>query len=99
MSIDIFKPLPITANFWEGVKYSMNAKSWEKFIEQFGTHYVYDLIVGGRAIQEIQYSAQSVSEMETMKIDLDLTAKASFAFFHGDTSFDFHKYQTEINYS
>lgn len=53
MSIDIFKPLPISANFWEGVKYSMNAKSWDRFIEQFGTHYVYDLIVGGRAIQEI----------------------------------------------
>lgn len=41
MSLDLFKPRPISANFWEGVRVSFNAKNWDKFIEQFGTHYVY----------------------------------------------------------
>ncbi len=63
MSLDLFKPRPISANFWEGVRVSFNAKNWDKFIEQFGTHYVYEVIMGGRAIQEIQYSSKSVSEL------------------------------------
>jgi hypothetical protein len=51
MSLNLFKPGPITDDFWAGVSYSFNAKNWDKFIEQFGTHFVYEVILGGRAIQ------------------------------------------------
>ena len=53
MSLNLFKPGKISENFWDGVGYSFEAKDWDRFIEQFGTHYVYEVIVGGRAIQEI----------------------------------------------
>lgn len=37
--------------------------------------------------------------METMNIDISLAAKASFAKFHADASFDYHKYETQIKYA
>lgn len=37
--------------------------------------------------------------MESMSIDIDITAKASFAKFYADSEFDFHKYETNIKYA
>jgi hypothetical protein len=51
MSLDLFKPGKITDNFWQGVNYSYHLNNWDKFITQFGTHFVYDITLGGRAIQ------------------------------------------------
>lgn len=51
MSLNLFKPGNISDNFWAGVSFSSEAKEWDRFIEQFGTHFVYEVILGGRAIQ------------------------------------------------
>ena len=55
--------------------------------------------MGGRATQEIQYESKSVSEMQTLEIDIDITAKASFAKFYADSSFDYHKYEVQTKYA
>ena len=55
--------------------------------------------MGGRATEEIIYTYESASKMESLQIDVELTAKASFAKFYADSSFDFHKYETQIKYS
>lgn len=37
--------------------------------------------------------------METLKIDVNIAAKASFAKYYADASFDYHKYETQIRYA
>lgn len=54
--------------------------------------------MGGRAIQEIQYTFKSTSDMESLEIDVNMAAKATFAKYYADTSFDYHKYETQIKY-
>jgi len=92
MSLNLFKPGNISENFWDGVSFSYTANDWGRFIEQFGTHFIYEVILGGRAIQEIQYNYKSASDMESLDIDVNIAAKASFAKFYADASFDYHKY-------
>lgn len=55
--------------------------------------------MGGRAVQEISYSYESVSKMSSLNIDIQTAAKASFARFFGDVSFDWHRFTQEIAYS
>ena len=55
--------------------------------------------MGGRAIQEIEYNWKSVAELESLNVDIHLSAKASFAKFFSDSSFDYHKYETETKYT
>ncbi len=88
----------MSENFWDGVSYSYNANDWERFIEQFGTHYVYEVVLGGRAVQEIEYNFKSASDMESLNIDINIAAKASFAKFYADATFDYQKYETQIKY-
>lgn len=99
MSLNLFKPGNISENFWDGVSFSYTANDWGRFIEQFGTHFIYEVILGGRAIQEIQYNYKSASDMESLDIDVNIAAKASFAKFYADASFDYHKYQTQVKYA
>ena len=55
--------------------------------------------MGGRATQQISYTYQSISKMESLNVDTNIAAKASFAKFFADTSFDWNKYSKDINYS
>ena len=55
LSIDIFTVNNLLGNFVSGVNESYHTKNWDKFITQFGTHFVYDATMGGRAVQEISY--------------------------------------------
>ena len=34
---------------------SYRMDNWDNFITQFGTHFIYDVTMGGRAVQEIGY--------------------------------------------
>jgi hypothetical protein len=36
--------------------------------------------------------------MESLNIDINIAAKASFAKFYADTTFDYQKYETQIKY-
>ena len=55
LSIDIFTVNTLLPNFVTGAIESYKSKSWDKFITQFGTHFIYDVTMGGRATQEITY--------------------------------------------
>ena len=55
--------------------------------------------MGGRAVQEISYDFESVSKLNSLNIDLSLAAKASFAKFFADSSFDWNKHVEEVSYS
>ncbi len=37
--------------------------------------------------------------MESLNIDINIAAKAAFAQYYADASFDYHKYQTQIKYA
>lgn len=50
------KSSSLSKNFIKGLTDAQKTNNWEKFISQFGTHYVYDVTMGGRATQEITYS-------------------------------------------
>lgn len=55
--------------------------------------------MGGRAVQEISYEFESVSKLNSLNVDISLAAKASFAKFFSDSSFDWSKHIEEIQYS
>ncbi len=55
--------------------------------------------MGGRAVQEISYDFESVSKLNSLDIDISIAAKASFAKFFADSSFDWHKHSEEVEYS
>jgi hypothetical protein len=55
--------------------------------------------MGGRAVQEISYEFESVSKLESINIDINIAAKASFAKFFADSSFDWHKHEEEASYA
>lgn len=99
LSIDLFKVATFQPNFIAAVNESYHSGNWDKFVTQFGTHFVYDVTMGGRATQEISYDYQSVSKMSSIGIDINMAAKASFAKFFLDTSFDWHKYTEDISYA
>ena len=99
LSIDIFTSNSLLANFIAGANQSYHTKNWDKFITQFGTHYVYDVTMGGRAVQEISYSYEAVSKLNSLNVDISVAAKASYAKFFGDASFDWKKHSEEVAYS
>lgn len=99
LSIDIFTVNTLLPNFVRGAVESYQSGSWDKFITQFGTHFVYDVTMGGRAIQEISYDFESVSKLASVDVDINLAAKASFAKFFADASFDWHKHEEEVGYA
>ena len=45
------------------------------------------------------YSSKSVSEMESLSIDIKVAAKANFAEYYADASFDYRQYTTQMKYS
>ena len=55
-------------------------------IEIYGTHFCYDIIFGGRAIQEISYNYKSVALLDSQNINVEVAAKASYASFYGSAS-------------
>lgn len=68
----------MTPNFISGVVTSYRSGNWTKFIEQFGTSYVNDVMMGARATQEIVYESNSVSEMTSTGTSIDVAGKAQF---------------------
>lgn len=73
----------MTPNFINGVLTSYKSGEWEKFIAQFGTSYVTEVIMGGRATQEIAYDSEQLSQMLTSGTTIEVAAKASFRKLYG----------------
>lgn len=99
MSLNTFSPGKISDSFWVDVDNSLKSNDWSLFIEHFGTHFVYDVTLGGRAVQEIQYDSKGIAILGSLNISTDLAAKASFAAFYNDTSFNYSAYSSEIKYA
>ena len=55
--------------------------------------------MGGGATQEITYDFQSISKLNSIGIDISIAAKASYAKFFADASFDWQKHEEEISYA
>ena len=99
VSIDLFRTYTFEPSFINAVKMSFDSDDWSDFIDVYGTHFVREVTMGGRALQEISYSYESVSTLSSLNIDISTTAKFRFAMFFADTSVDWHKYQEQITYS
>jgi hypothetical protein len=87
----------LTSEFLNGARNSYQNKNWTKFLGTFGTHYADQTIMGGRAIQQTVYSFQSQSKMSSLKINVQLAAKASFASFYGDASFGLNNLNSQMS--
>lgn len=94
-----FSPIPFLDNFVKGVISSTKSEDWSLFIEEFGTHVIHEVILGGRATQEISYTSESESKMKSLGIDIGVAAKAKYAKFVGDASFNLSQHEEEVNYS
>jgi hypothetical protein len=55
--------------------------------------------MGGRATQQTTYSYKSVSMLQSLNVDISIAAKASYASFFADASFDYKKYSKQMSYS
>ena len=71
---------------------SYKTNDWDQFITDVGTHFSDNMILGGRATQQIGYDYSSASTMSSLGIDLNLVAKANFSKLLADPSYDWHKY-------
>jgi hypothetical protein len=62
------------------------------FLRIFGTHFAYVVLLGGRAMQETSYTFESIQKMNALSVDINVAAKAKFAKFFVDTSYDWKKH-------
>ena len=50
-------------NFVSGAKETLVNGNWARFLGEFGSHFAYDIVFGGRAIERKSYSRQTVSKL------------------------------------
>lgn len=55
--------------------------------------------MGGRAMQEMVFTFESMSTLESLEVDVNNAARARFAKIYGDKSFDWKKYDESIKYA
>ena len=89
----------MSANFIKGAINSYKDKKWDRFISQYGTCYATEVIMGGRATQEIIYSFKSASQMITSGISLQIAASASFKNFYSNADFNSSSNQEASSYA
>lgn len=75
---------------------SYKNKDWHGFSTFYGTHFAYDVTMGGRATQEIILTSESTSKLQSMGVDVKTAVQAKFAKLHGDASFEFSKHEKEV---
>eukprot|EP00371_Babesia_bovis_P001079 XP_001609726.1 mac/perforin domain containing protein [Babesia bovis T2Bo] len=51
-------------------------KKWIKFFEMFGTHYVHQLLLGGKLIQTLKINASKLQALKNDSIDVDLVVSS-----------------------
>lgn len=52
LALDRYQRYKISTNFFAAVEESIQFSDWSGFINQFGTHYITEVVLGGRAVQE-----------------------------------------------
>lgn len=78
----------LSKNFIKGATDAYRNNKWDKFISQFGTHYAYDVTMGGRATQETTYSSKSIAQMASLGVKIDTAASLSFGKLYGGAGFN-----------
>lgn len=96
--MDIFTYPPLTSNFTSSVVNAYMRNDWYSFIRTYGSHFVYELTMGGRVTYEAALTTQGVSEMNTYGVDLNIALQAKFAKIFSDDSFNYNKNGEEIHY-
>ena len=92
IEVPTFEAVPLSDDFVAGVNYSLARGDWTKFVEIFGTHYIHDVVMGGRLEIMTDFSEHAVEEMQSLDIDLKLAASFSFAKFTANAEIDWHKH-------
>jgi hypothetical protein len=72
----------MSPNFLNGILTSYKNDDWFKFIDQFGTCYVSEVLMGGRATEEITYDSKAVSRMNAANMSIEVAAQAKFRKFY-----------------
>ena len=72
--------------FVSAVNSSFHNKNWDNFIKEYGTHFVSEVTMGARAIQQINYTYENGAKMRMLGVDLDIAARGRFAELVGDKS-------------
>lgn len=49
--LDTYQSYKISTNYFTAVDESIKTSNWDNFISQYGTHYITELMLGGRAVQ------------------------------------------------
>ena len=62
------------AIFIRALEEAVSSDSWDAFIEEFGTHYVKEVTMGGRATQDISYSKEAISRLKSLNVSISTAA-------------------------
>ena len=81
------------------MKTSFQHNSWDNFISQYGTHFIFDVYMGGRVVEEMVFTRESVATLEALNVDIEIAAKASYAKANGDLSFNYDRYSLDESYA
>ena len=84
--INHYKEKKVTPEFARGAVASYTTNNWLKFIDEFGTHYTKEVIMGGRATQYIEYTRTSVALLESLGITVKTAAEARIKVFSASSS-------------
>jgi hypothetical protein len=90
--MNVFKPNNFAENFVWGVKNAITSRDWSMFFRVFGTHFTYEVSLGGRALQETSFTYEAMEKMNALTVDISIAAKARFAKFFMDASYDWKKH-------
>lgn len=88
LALDLYKGYKISSSFFQALDLAINSNDWNTFISQYGTHYTTEVLFGGRAIQESEFTRTSVSTLKEKGIDVGLAVKAGYAGFYGEVGVD-----------
>ena len=77
--------------------YNGGDKTWQNLIEDYGTHYISTVVLGGRVQYHYYFSSRSITEMKTMGIDVKTAAALSFKKFNLDMGNELQSNTKKIN--
>jgi hypothetical protein len=98
LSMNIFDYPPLLSNFTSLVVNSYLRNKWSDLIDIYGTHFVYEVTMGGRVTYEATLSAKGVSQISSSGVDFTVAAEAKFGKMYADSSYSNSKNNEQIRY-
>ena len=80
LEIPVYQSLRVTDDFRQAVlrAFYNNHSSWASFMNIYGTHFVGQVVLGGRIVMQSKMSSESYAELLSVGIDIKAEAKLSF---------------------